>query len=98
MSVANALVVLALCAIAPALGAQPVARIENAWVRAAAAGQAATPLFADVVSEAPMKLTAARSSVAKSAALMVTEFAPTGEATAGTSTAGDRRAAERRPA
>jgi copper(I)-binding protein len=80
MSVAS-LFVLAVCAVTPAVAAEPVARIEHAWVRAAAAGQAATPLFADVVSEAPVKLTAARSSVAKSAALMVTEIATTGEAT-----------------
>lgn len=89
MSVAKWIAVLALFAIAPAVCAEPVVRIENAWVRAAAAGQAATPMFADVVSEARLKLTASRSPIAKSAALMMTEIAATGEAMAKDATAFD---------
>jgi copper(I)-binding protein len=64
-----------------ATAADPEVRIENAWVRPADPGQAGVPLFADVVSNVPLKLVGARSRVAKVAALMATDNATNGLST-----------------
>ncbi len=66
---------LSACAIAPALAlaADPIIRVENAWVRPANPDQPATPLYADVTSDTPVKLVGAASEAAKRAALFVGE-------------------------
>jgi copper(I)-binding protein len=60
------------CAATPALAADALVRIENAWVRPANEKQESTPLYADVTSDVALKLVGANSEAAASAALLVT--------------------------
>jgi copper(I)-binding protein len=75
------ILLVAACFAATAFAADPEVRIENAWVRPADPGQAGVPLFADIVSNAPLKLVGAQTPVAKVAALMATDNSATGLST-----------------
>ena len=62
---------------AAALLAAPLAsaqvKLQNAWLRPAAAGQAAAMVYVDIESSRPLKLVGARSPVAKGARLVVVD-------------------------
>ena len=72
---AGALATLAAITVTPLQAAQPSVRIENAWVRPANPGQPATPLYADITSDAPLALVGASSDIAKGAAIFAGERA-----------------------
>ena len=72
---AAALVVAALAA-APIVHADTIVELQNAWVRSANVGQAGTPLYVDITTNAPLTLVGATSDVSASARLMVTERRP----------------------
>ena len=67
-----ALVVLAGSTLAAPLASAQV-KLENAWLRPAAAGQPAAMVYVDIESGAPVKLVGARSPIARSAQLVIVE-------------------------
>jgi copper(I)-binding protein len=66
-------IVLAMAALLAAPFASAEVRLQNAWLRPAAAGQASAMAYVDIVSSAPLKLVGARSPLAKGAQLVIVD-------------------------